>query len=272
MLSKRRVMPKKLFFPGGLVDAKASESSSDKSAAVQTITIRLQKIPLLSGVGRDALEKVARAMQVRTVPKGGYVLHKGGAGDSLVFLLSGRLQVVDLTEDGREVGLSFLSVGDYLGELSILDDMPRSASVMACEASVLGFLPKVQALDLIYHQPIVAERVLKRLAAKVRAVSNYRTILSIPNAYQRVFALLSQFAKTAPGGLVVIEKIPTQQEIAITVNTSRETVSRAIQTLVQKGIVEKDMRRLIVRMPEALHSAGRNLHAADVHQKQERTQ
>ena len=194
-------------------------------------------------------------MQVRAVAKGGYVLHKGSAADHLLFLLSGRLQVVDLTEEGQEVGLTFLSAGEYFGELSVLDDMPRSASVVACEGSLVGFLPKAQALELIYHQPIVAERVLKRLAEKVRTASTYRTILSIPNAYQRVFALLNQFTKTAPGGLVVIEKMPTQQEIAITVNTSRETVSRAIQTLIQRGVVEKDLRRLIVRMPDALRNA-----------------
>ena len=200
---------------------------------------------------------VAKAMQIRTVAKGAYVLHKGSAADHLIFLLSGRLQVVDLTEDGREVGLSFLSAGDYFGELAILDDLPRSASVMACEPSLLGFLPKAQALELIYHQPMVAERVIKRLAGKVRAASNHRTILSIPNAYQRVFAMLNQFTKIAPGGLVVIEKLPTQQEIAITANTSRETVSRAIQTLVQRGVVEKDLRRLIVRIPDVLRNAGK---------------
>ena len=102
---------------------------------------------------------------------------------------------------------------------------------------------------------LVAERMLKRMASKIRDASNYRAILGIPNAFQRVFALLNQFAKIAPGGLVVIEKMPTQQEIAIMVNTSRETVSRAIHALIQKGVVEKDMRRLIVRIPEALREA-----------------
>jgi hypothetical protein len=64
------------------------------------------------------------------------------------------------------------------------------------------------------------------------------------------FALLNQFAKSTPGGLVVMESMPTQQEIAIMVNISRETVSRAIQILLQKGVMEKDLRRLIVRQPE----------------------
>ena len=106
------------------------------------------------------------------------------------------------------------------------------------------------------------ERVLKRMAANIRTLTNYRTILGIPNAFQRVFALLNQFAKLAPGGLVVIEKMPTQQEISIMLNTSRETVSRAIHILIQKGVVEKDMRRLIVRQPDALRKAVANDAAA----------
>jgi CRP-like cAMP-binding protein len=95
----------------------------------------------------------------------------------------------------------------------------------------------------------------KKMAASIRSAANYRAILGIPSAMQRVFALLNQFAKLAPGGLVVIEKMPTQQEIAIMVNTSRETVSRAIQILLQKGVVEKDLRRLIVRQPAELSKA-----------------
>ena len=221
----------------------------------QVVTVHLQKIPLLANVDTETLTQVAAALQIRSVDRGQHVLHKGGMGDHLMFLLSGRLQVVDLTEDGREIGLSFLTPGDYFGELSIIDGLPRSASVLACEISLLAFLPRAQALVLIYQNPLVAERLLKRMAATIRTAASYRTILGIPNAFQRVFALLNQFAKIAPGGLVVIEKMPTQQEIAIMVNTSRETVSRAIHILIQKGVVEKDMRRLIVRQPEALRKA-----------------
>lgn len=221
----------------------------------QVVTVHLQKIPLLAGVDTKVLAQVGAALQLRPVERGQYVLHKGSVGDHLLFLLTGRLQAVDLTEDGREIGLSFLAPGDYFGELSIVDGLPRSASVVACETSLVAFLPRPQALALIYHNPLVAERLLKRMASTIRTAASYRTILGIPNAFQRVFALLNQFAQTAPGGLVVIEKMPTQQEIAIMVNTSRETVSRAIHILIQKGIVEKDMRRLIVRQPEALRKA-----------------
>lgn len=218
----------------------------------QVIQVRLNHIPLLAGLEQPILEQVGSALQFRTFERGAYVLHKGSAGEHLLFLLSGRLHVVDLTEDGREVGLSFLSPGDYTGELAVIDGHPRSASVVASEPSLLAFLPRAQALKLIYSHPLVAERVLKRLAAKIRTASSYRAILGIPNAFQRVFALLRLMAQPSPGGLVVIANMPTQQEIAAMANTSRETVSRALHVLIQKKIVEKDLRRLIIRQPEVL--------------------
>ena len=233
----------------------ALASKQNALTAAQTVTIHLNKIPLLAGVDAQTLAQVAAVMQIRTVERGHYVLHKGSVGDYLLFVLTGRLQAVDPTEDGREVGLNFLAPGDYFGELSIIDGLPRSASVVASENSMIALLPRAQALNLIYHTPVVVERLLKRMATSLRTATNYQVILGIPNAFQRVFALLNQFAEIAPGGLVLIQKMPTQQEIANMTNTSRETVSRAIHVLIQNGVVEKDMRRLIVRHPEALRKA-----------------
>jgi len=229
----------------------APEASKTK----QTITVHLQNIPLLVGVDAKVLGEMAVSLQFQTLERGSYAVQKGDAGEHLLFVLAGRLQAVDLTEDGREIGLSFLIPGDYFGELSIIDGLPRSASVVASEKSLIALLPRSIALALIHNNPLVSERMFKKMASSIRSAANYRSILGIPSAFQRVFALLNQFAKSAPGGLVVIDKMPTQQEIAIMVNTSRETVSRAIQILLQKGVVEKDLRRLIVRQPEELSKA-----------------
>lgn len=218
----------------------------------QVITVQLNKLPLLVGVDEVTLKKIAGLLQVRTADKGQPILHKGGVGDHLLFLLSGRLQAVDLTEDGREIGLSFLMPGNYFGELSVIDGLPRSATVVACEPSIYALLPRAHALELMQNNPLIAGRMLKRLTNDIRRASNFRTILGIPNAFQRVYALLNYLAQTTPSGLVVIERLPTQQEISIMVNTSRETVSRALQVLIQRGVVEKDLRRLIVRQPEVL--------------------
>lgn len=213
------------------------------------------QIPLLRDLDPTTLKTIETELQILKVEKGSYVVHKGSPGDQLIFVLSGRLQAVDITDDGQEIGLNFLDAGDYFGEISIIDGLPRSASVVACENSTVGQLAKLHAQSLMYQNPLVAERVLKRLAAGLRKASFHQAVISLPNAFQRVFTLLEHMAHDAPGGLRLIEKIPKQQEIAIMANTSRETVSRAINALIEQGAVHKDRRRLIVRKPDLLHSA-----------------
>jgi len=227
-------------------------AGADADRPKKVVSIQLSKLPLLAGVDEAVLQKMAQVLQVRTAARGQPILHKGGPADHLLFLLSGRLQASDITEDGREIGLSFLMAGDYFGELSVIDGLPRSATVVAIEPSMYALLPRQQALELMHNNPLVAERMFKRLALGIRRASTYRMILGIPNAFRRVFALLDYLAREHPGGLVVIDQLPTQQEISIMVNTSRETVSRAIHVLIERGVVEKDLRRLIVRQPEVL--------------------
>ena len=213
---------------------------------------KLSALPLLAGVDADTLARIAGAATWREVKKKEPVLFKGSPGDHLLFLIQGRLQVLDVTESGREIGLNLLNAGDYFGELSIIDNEPRSASVVAMDKSLVALLPKAQAWELFHQNPLVAERILLGLARKLRNASTYQTILCLPNASQRVYALLQRLSKVAPGGLVVIEYPPKQQELAIMANTSRETVSRATKLLTDAKVLEKDNHRLIVRDPKAL--------------------
>lgn len=215
----------------------------------------LDRVPLLHGLDQGARDALASQMQVRRVERRETVVMKGDPGDSLIFLLAGRMQVIDVTEDGREVGLNVLNQGDHFGEMSVIDGKARSASVQAMEPSVVALLPKSQALKLFYGTPLIAERLLRLMVNRLRIASSFRAILGIPNAFQRVFAVLLRLTKETPGGLMVIEPMPTQQEIAIMINTSRETVSRALNLLIQQGVVEKDLRRLIIRHPDRLKEA-----------------
>lgn len=214
----------------------------------------LTRLPLLAGVDSATLARLALSVSWHDVKKRESAILKGSAGEQLMFLVSGRMQVLDITENGREIGLNLLVAGDYFGELAVIDGLPRSASVIAMEASVLAFLPKAQALALFHQNALVAERVIQGLARKLRTASVYQTILCLPNASQRVYALLQRLCSVAPGGLVVVEHAPKQQELAIMANTSRETVSRAIKVLTARGIVQKDNHRLIVRDASALQA------------------
>lgn len=223
--------------------------AQERTVPLETL---LGQIELLRDLDPALLQDISKQMLLRKVGKGAYVLHKGGGGDQLLFLLAGRLRIVDLTEDGREIGLSLILPGDYFGELSIIDGSPRSASVVATENSVIALLPAAQARRLIYGVPQVAERLMRRLAQKIRHATQHRAILGLPSANQRVYALLVQLMKVAPGGLTVIDNMPTQQDISVMANTSRETVSRALGLLIQQDVVEKDLRRLVIRLPDVL--------------------
>ncbi len=218
----------------------------------------LQKLPLLLELDTATLGWIAESVVLRRVAKRESVILKGSVGEHLMFLVEGRLQVFDITESGREIGLNFLSTGDYFGELSIIDGLHRSASVMAIEASLIAQLPKTQSLELFHQTPLVAERILRGLASKLRTASAYQTILCLSNASQRVFALLLHLSTVAPGGLAVIENLPRQQQLAIMANTSRETVSRAIKELTSLQILEKDNHRLIVRKLAQLQKLASN--------------
>lgn len=211
-------------------------------------------IPLFKGLDQETLTTVARLMSSRSYLSHDIIIRKGDAGEHLLFLLAGKLQVVDVTEDGREIGIHFINPGAYFGELSVIDGQPRSTSVVSVKPSEVAFLPTAQARALIFNRPLIAERFLTHFAMIVRASSRQRTLLSIPNAFQRVFAQLQQFVRDTHEGQV-IEGLPKQHEIAIMVNTSRETVSRALHTLMKLNIVEKKGTIFIVNRPDQLKTA-----------------
>jgi CRP/FNR family transcriptional regulator, cyclic AMP receptor protein len=222
----------------------------------------LRQFPLFAGLPEEDLKVTSSLLRVKAFGRREIVCRKDEAADGLYLLFSGSLQAVDIAEDGREIGLNLIRPGAFFGELSVIDGLPRSAHIIALQPSVVGLIPQVAAREIFYKMPRMAEAMMRHLTGMVRSLSAYRALLAIPNAQQRVYALLEQLGQRMPGGLVVIPNLPKQQEVAIMINTSRETVSRAIAQLIASGVLEKDYRRLIVRDPQRLrhlalrHQAG----------------
>jgi CRP-like cAMP-binding protein len=219
------------------------------------IHIHLRKIPLLADLTEEEMLRVKQELRIRTYNKREVVLQKGGSGDGLLFLLSGQLQVIDVTEDGRAIGLRMLAPGDFFGEIALINNSTRSASVVATTDVLVAFLPAAIAMHLFSHSPSVANQMLRHLAQKIQRDSEFRALLSINNTAKRIYTylVLMQSKQAAEGGApAVVENLPTHQDIANMVNTSRETVTRALLTLVQQGIVQKDSHRLIIIKPDAL--------------------
>ncbi|QGZ39524.1 CRP-like cAMP-binding protein [Pseudoduganella flava] len=218
----------------------------------QNVHVHLRNIPLLSGLSDQEILSIKSELRFRQYGKREVVLQKGGAGDGLLFLLSGQMQVIDITEDGRAIGLRMLSPGDFFGEIAVITGSQRTASVVAMTPVLVAFLPAPAALHLFSHSPSVANQMLRHLAEKIQRDSAFRSLLSINNTSRRIYTYLAQMKKTQPGQPDVVENLPTHQDIANMINTSRETVTRALLTLTQQGIVQKDTHRLIILKPADL--------------------
>jgi CRP/FNR family transcriptional regulator, cyclic AMP receptor protein len=226
----------------------------DEQLEDRQVQIHLRKIPLLSQLNDEEIIRVKHELRFRHYNKREVVLQKGGHGDGLMFLLSGQAQVLDVTEDGRAIGLRMLEPGDFFGEIALINNSTRSASVVAMTEALVGILPAPAAMHLFSHSPSVANQMLKHLAQKIQRDSEIRALLSINNTSKRIYAFLVMQQKPAADSSApaVVENLPTHQDIANMVNTSRETVTRALLALVQQGIIQKDSHRLLIRDPEAL--------------------
>lgn len=217
-----------------------------------SVQLHMRNVPLLANLSAEEMTQVMSELRVRQYARREIVLQKGGEGDSLLFLFSGQLQVIDVTEDGRAIGLRMLAPGDFFGEIAVINGSTRSASVIALTPVIVGFLPRATALHLFSHSPSVANQMLRHLADKIQRDSEFRALLSINNTSRRIYTFLLLLKKKDEGNVDVVENLPTHQDIANMINTSRETVTRALITLVQQGIVQKETHRLIICNPEAL--------------------
>ena len=155
----------------------------------------------------------------------------------------------------REVGLDFIGDGDFFGELSVIDGQPAPEYIIAVAPSRLTFLDRDRARDLMFGTPQSSEAVAARLAERMRKTASHRAVLALPSSFQRVCAQLVLLAQKLGDGRMVIVMPPTHQEIAIMVNTSRETVTRTLQFLQSQKVVARAGNELLVEQPGTLQDA-----------------
>lgn len=210
----------------------------------------LSRFPLLSELPSDLKERLAGCMTRYALPRRALALEKGQGGQGLGFVLDGRLQGVDFTPDGREAGLYFVGPGDYYGELSVVDGREAPEYVVAIAKSEILHLPEAHARALLLTHPAAATALARRLADRVREGIAQRNVLALPNPLQRLAAQLLALAREGRE----VEHAPTHQEIAIMINTTRETVSRNFQVLVSQGVVKRDGERLKIQGEELLRA------------------
>jgi CRP-like cAMP-binding protein len=199
----------------------------------------LQQFNLMRLFPTDALATLAAHSSTHAFSKRELVLAKDKPSSSLMFLLEGRLQAIDFTLDGREVGLHFIEEGHYFGEISVLDGLPSPEVVIASKKSQVVMVPARDIRAHIFASPQAIEAITSGLTKRIRDQANQRQILGIISPLQRICALLQNLTKEGKNP-ERIANAPTHQEIAIMVNLTRETVTRAFQVLQSQGALARD--------------------------------
>lgn len=215
----------------------------------------LQGLRLFDRLPPEKLAEIAPTMNERRVERREVVVKRGETDAGLGFLIEGRLQTVNFTLDGREVGIDFVNDGDFFGELSVIDGQPAPEYIIAVAPSRLVFLDRQRAKELMFLSPTSSEAIAARLAYRLRMAASHRAMLALPSSFQRVCAQLALLAQRTQAGQVMIVTPPTHQEIAIMVNTSRETVTRTLQFLQGLKVLARDGNHLVVHLPDTLQQA-----------------
>lgn len=219
---------------------------------MQVTTELLSTFPSLKPLPAATLEQLARESGVQKFARRGVVLSAGVREEHVCFLFEGRLQGVDFTIDGREVGLYFIEPGDFCGELGMFDNGLQPEFVIALTAVVVVFIPLDSLRSASLEHPLLLGKLGERLAARVRQMTRQRSLLALPNISQRVCCQLWLLvpdrtdAAGATGTTAIIVNPPTHMEIAIMLSLSRESVSRVFQLLQARKIVQRDGANLLL--------------------------
>ena len=206
----------------------------------------LDRVDLFDGLSDEQAEVLKGRSRIRSFAPNTIVVNEGDDGSSLFVVQSGSLKVFLTDNVGREVTLSLLDPGDYFGELALLDDSPRSASVIALTRSEVLQIPRVAFLALIEAHPACMQIVVRNLVGRIRTLTESVRSLALVDVFGRISRIFNSLA-VEEDGVGIIDRRLTQQDLANMVGASREVVNRLLRDMVSGGYVEIEPQRIILR-------------------------
>ena len=211
----------------------------------------LARNQLFTGLEDFYLKDLISRAEVRTWPAGTQIITEGDPGDAVFFILSGRVKVTLYGEEGREIVLAILNEGDMFGEMSIIDDKPRSANVEAVQDLQCLVVTKSAFLDYMSRHHKVYMRFFAYLTGRLREATRKIGGLALLDVCGRIAHTLLGMAKAkgADKDVVEIER-PTHEQLAAMIGSSREVVSRALKKMTQEGYIKIEKDRILLYISE----------------------
>lgn len=200
----------------------------------------LGKIPLFSTLEDEDLNGLERRLVRRKYVRGQVLFHMGDEGGNLYIILKGRVKVTIPSEDGEEVILALLDAGEILGEVSLIDGKPRSATVYAMKDTETLCLYREDFLEVLKERFDVVQRVLEILAGRLRqtdvllAESHFMDITA--RLAKKVLDLSQAFGVEERDGIRIAVRM-TQKDLASMVGATRESVNKQLRVLRELGLL-----------------------------------
>jgi CRP-like cAMP-binding protein len=209
----------------------------------------LRTVPIFSELPAVDCEALAQLAARRRYPKDTVVFFENDEGDSFFMIVSGRIKVTILGDDGREVILSVLGPGDFFGEMALLDDEPRSATAIAIEECELLSLQRSDFESVIANKPSISLALVRVLTARLRKANHQISTLALLDVYGRVARVLLDMARDEgrrlKDGQIAFRRA-THQEIANRIGTTRETVTRMMKDLERQSLLHVEGREIVL--------------------------
>jgi len=211
----------------------------------------LRNVPLFSLLPEGQLLLLTQVLSRKAYPRNSTVIAAGDPTDALYIVISGRLKVIMSDSEGREVILANLSQGEFFGEMGLIDQAPRSATVTTIEPCELLTITRTDFAKCLQGNFELSMNVMRGLVKRLREADKKIGSLALMDVYGRVARLLMETAETVDGQRVVTKKL-TKQDMAKTIGASREMVSRVMKELQTSGHIEVRAREILLRDSLAL--------------------
>jgi CRP/FNR family cyclic AMP-dependent transcriptional regulator len=217
----------------------------------------LKKISLFADLTETELQALAKELSRAQFKKGDAIFYEGDPGQMLYIVESGNIRIYLQCEDGQETSVTVCTSGDIFGELAVIDGLPRSASAIAMEDSVVLGLNREQFREYTRRYPQVAFNFLKALSVRVRSSTQQIDRLSTLRVSSRLARKLLELAQAH--GVVESDgvRIPislTQTDLASMIGTTRESINKALASFKKQGLIRVQSGWITVVDPEALRA------------------
>jgi CRP/FNR family cyclic AMP-dependent transcriptional regulator len=210
------------------------------------MVVELSRFSILQSLGDADLLRLQQMGRVRAVGARHLLMSENEASTAVYFLLSGEVRVFITSDHGREATVNTLQAGAWFGELAMLGDGLRSASIITTMPSRLLMVPGPMLRDVLVRYPEATQLLLATLGQRIRNLTDTVRGFALGDVYHRLSQLLGELAIEIDG-LRVIPNPPPQRELAARCGASREMVARLLRELRRGGYVETSRQRIVLK-------------------------